>query len=273
MDISRRTILLASATTILFCALPTRAIAPLNDHKDRRIAESLAPSGRLRVAINLGNTVLAQRASSGVLTGISVLLARRLAKRLHLPIDLIPYDAAGKVFAAQEKGEWDLAFLAVQPERAAKIDFSPPYVFIEGTYLVRADGPFRRAADLDRSGVRIAVGRGAAYDLYLSRTLKDAEIVRAPTSPEAVDLFLAGKADAVAGVRQFLEEKASAAQGVRVLPDSFQRIDQAVGVPKGRAAGAAYVRAFIEEMKRSGEIQKDLDATGQAGISVSPTAG
>ena len=270
MTISRRTMILASvASPLLDAARVAAAVLPVGAPDIAQAAQSLAPSGRLRVAINLGNTVLAQRNHAGELTGISVLLARRLAERLKLPTDLISYQAAGMVFDGLDKGEWDLAFLAVQPERASKIDFSPPYVFIEGTYLVRADAPFRHAADLDRKGVRIAVGKGAAYDLYLSRTLKSAELVRAPTSPAAVELFAAQKLDAVAGVRQFLDSSAHATAGARVLPDSFQRIDQAIGVPKGRTAGAAYVRTFIEEMKRSGEIRKDLDATGQVDARVS----
>jgi polar amino acid transport system substrate-binding protein len=217
-------------------------------------ARNLAPGGRLRAAINLGNPVLAQRDAKGELTGTSVVLARALAQRLQLPLDLIPFQAAGAVFEALESGQWDIAFLAIEPERTARIDFSPPYVSIDGTYLVRDDSAFRAVADLDRSGVRIAVGRGAAYDLHLSRTLKQAELVRAPTSAAAIDLFLSSRLEAAAGVRQVLAERAREIPGLRVLEDRFQRIDQAIGVPRGRAVGAAYIRTFLDEMRTAGVI-------------------
>jgi polar amino acid transport system substrate-binding protein len=235
-------------------------------------AHSLAPSGRLRVAINLGNSVLAQRTPAGELTGVSVILAQTLAKRLQVPVDLIPYTAAGMVFDAMDKGAWDVAFLAIEPERATKVDFSPPYVFIDGTYLVRKDSPFQKADDLDRPGIRIAVGRGAAYDLYLSRTLKNAELRRAPTSVAAMQMFVDERLDAAAGVRQALADYAREKPELKVLGDSFSRIDQAIGVPKGRTVGAAYIRAFVEEMKRSGEVRRSLDETGQASAGVSPPA-
>jgi polar amino acid transport system substrate-binding protein len=183
-----------------------------------------------------------------------VVLARALAQRLQLPLDLIPFQAAGAVFEALESGQWDIAFLAIEPERTARIDFSPPYVSIDGTYLVRDDSAFRAVADLDRSGVRIAVGRGAAYDLHLSRTLKQAELVRAPTSAAAIDLFLSSRLEAAAGVRQVLAERAREIPGLRVLEDRFQRIDQAIGVPRGRAVGAAYIRTFLDEMRTAGVI-------------------
>lgn len=236
-------------------------------------AKSLAPTGVLRVAINHGNAVLAQRNAQGELTGVSVILARALAERLKLPIQLIPFGGAGDVFNAQDKGLWDLAFLAIEPERAVKIDFSPPYVILDGTYLVRAGAPFRTVSDLDQPGVRIAVGRGAAYDLFLTRTLKRAELRRVPTGESSIDLLLSDGVEAVAGVRQALVESAQAKPGLRVLDDRFTAIQQAMGTPRGRQAGAAYVSAFIEEMKASGAVRKALDATGQANAVVAPMVG
>lgn len=237
---------------------------------------ALAPSGKLRAAINYGNTVLAQKdEKTGALTGVTVVLARTLAARLGVPLEMIPFPAAGQVFEAMGQNLWDVAFMAVEPERAVKIDFSAPYVSIDGTYLVRASSPYRTVADLDKPGVRVSVARGAAYDLYLSRNLKNAEIVRGATGVEAVDMFLAGKErlDAAAGVRQFLADAARGKPDYRVLADRFSQIDQAMAVPRGRPpAGAAYVRAFVEEMKASGLVRKALDDTGQDAANVAPPA-
>lgn len=233
-------------------------------------ARSLAPTGTLRVAINVSNVVLAQRSAKGELAGVTVVLARALAERLKLPIELVPFETAVDVFNALDKGTMDLGFLAIEPERAAKIDFSPPYVSIDGTYLVRTNSPFQTVSDLDKPGVRIAVGRGAAYDLFLTRALKQAQLVRAPTAAASVDMFVSDRLEAAAGVRQFLVERAAANPGLRVLKDRFTSIEQAMTIPKGREAGLAYVGAFIEEMKASGAVRKALDATGQSGATVAP---
>ena len=265
MPISRRHFVLAAAVLALAGGTARAQTAA-------EAAASLAPGGRLRVAINLGNTVLAQRNSQGELTGVSVILARALAERLKLPLDLIPFQAAGAVFDALEKDGWDLAFLAVEPERATKIDFSPPYVSIDGTYMVRSNSKFRTTADLDQAGVRITAARGSAYDLYLTRSLKHAEIVRSPTSPASMDQFVSDGLDAAAGVRQILEDRARGNPDLLVLKDSFTSINHAVGVPRGRATGAAYVKSFLEEMKASGALRKALETSGQTGVVVVPTA-
>lgn len=223
----------------------------------------LAPRGVLRAAINYGNTVLAQRGADGQPVGVSVALAKALAERLGVPVEFITYDAAGKVFAALEQQAWDLAFLAIEPVRAAQIAFSEPYVIIEGTYLLRADDPAQRVAELDSAGRRIAVGQGAAYDLYLSRTLTQAELVRSSTSALAIEDFVAQRLDAAAGVRQPLEAYAAAHPGYRVMADSFTEIRQAMAVPKGHEAAAAYVQAFLDEQLRNGFVARELAATGQ----------
>jgi len=226
----------------------------------------LAPHGVLRAAINYGNTVLAQRGADGQPVGVSVALAKALAERLGVPVAFITYDAAGKVFAALEQQAWDLAFLAIEPVRAAQIAFSEPYVIIEGTYLLRADDPAQRVAELDSAGRRIAVGQGAAYDLYLSRTLTQAELVRSSTSVLAIEDFVAQRLDAAAGVRQPLEAYAAAHPGYRVLADSFTEIRQAMAVPKGHEAAAAYVQAFLDEHLRNGFVARELAATGQGDV-------
>ncbi|MCM8562268.1 transporter substrate-binding domain-containing protein [Pseudomonas shahriarae] len=233
------------------------------------VRNDLAPSGELQVAINLGNPVLAQRdAVTGRLGGVSVALANELAKELGIAVSLMPYDAAGKVFAALEEGGWDLAFLAIEPVRAQKICFSSPYVSIDGTYLVHAASPFERASDLDMQGHRISVGRGAAYDLYLSRTLQHAELVRADTSASAVDLFLQQGLEAAAGVRQPLERFANSTTGVRVLKDNFTEIRQAMAVPKARRIAAEYIEDFICRLVRSGFVAKLLADSGQGDVRV-----
>lgn len=228
------------------------------------VRKDIAPQGKLRVAINLGNPVLAKLdEKTQVFSGVSVVLANALADELEIAISLTAYDAAGKVFAALEEGAWDLAFLAIEPVRAEKIFFSNPYVCIDGTYLVRTQSKSDRASELDAVGCRIAVGRGAAYDLFLSRTLKNAELVRANTSAAAVDEFLKLGLDAAAGVRQPLERFARSTTGVRVLSDNFTEIRQAMAVPKGRALSAEYVQNFINRCLRSGLVAKALGDSGE----------
>lgn len=237
------------------------------------VLRELAPTGTLRAAINYGNPVLAQREpASGQPQGVSVDLARELARRLDLKLELVTFDAAGHVFDALKSNAWDIAFLARDPVRASEIAFTAPYVIIEASYLVRDDAPYMEVGDLDRMGVRIAVGKGAAYDLYLTRALKHAELVRAATSNEAIELFAAEGLDAAAGVRQPLEAYACTHAGVRVVDGRFTAIEQAMGTPAGRQAAAAYLCEFIEDMKRSGFVAAALERSGQLAASVAPPA-
>jgi len=236
-------------------------------------ARELAPQGKLRAAINLGNPVLAQRdPRTGEPRGVSVELASALGQRLGAPLELVTFDAAGKVFEALRSGAWDVAFLAIEPVRAAEIDFSPPYVLIEGSYLVPAGSTLQSVDEVDRDGVRIAVGEGSAYDLYLSRTLKHARLVRAPTSAGALEGFAAGKVEVAAGIRQALVAYAGSRADLRLIPGRFMSIRQAMGTPKGREAGARYLRRFIEEAKASGFVADALERSGQADAVVAPPA-
>jgi polar amino acid transport system substrate-binding protein len=236
-------------------------------------AQEIAPGGRLRAAINLGNPVLAQKdPATGDPRGVSVDLARELGRRLGVPVDLVQYDAAGKVVEAVRSGAWDVAFLAIDPERAAEISYTAPYVVIEGTYAVPADSPLRRIEDVDREGVRIAVGARSAYDLYLARTLKHARLVRAPTSPAAIELFEKDKLEAVAGVKQPLLRLARGDPRVRVIEGRFMNIEQAMAAPRGRAGAVRYLRAFVEEMKASGSVARSLENSGQRDAVVAPPA-
>ncbi|HEX8740323.1 MAG TPA: transporter substrate-binding domain-containing protein [Casimicrobiaceae bacterium] len=239
---------------------------------DRALVAELAPLGRLRVAINYGNPVLAQRdGGTGQPRGVSVDLANALAARARLDVELVTFDAAAKVFEALRGGAWDVAFLAIDPERAQAMSFTAPYLLIEGTYLVRAKSALRALDDFDRPGVRIAVGRGAAYDLVLTRTLKHAKLVRADTSAAAIELFVTGKLDAAAGVRQPLVAYAAVHPGFRVVDESFTSIRQAMALPRGRERALAYLGSFIEEMTACGFVADALLRSGQAGAAVART--
>ncbi|HWK44595.1 MAG TPA: ABC transporter substrate-binding protein [Stellaceae bacterium] len=236
-------------------------------------AKDLAPSGRLRAAINFGNPVLAQKdPKTGEPQGASVALARELGRQLGVPVDLVPFNEAGAVFEAVKIGAWDIAFLAIDPVRAAGIDFTAPYVVIEGTYLVPAGSALRRIEDVDRDGIQIGVAKGSAYDLYLTRALKHARIIRADNSAGAVALLEQNKVEALAGVKQPLVEYAQAHPETRVIPGRFMEINQAMGVPKGRRAAEAFLRDFVETMKSSGFVARALAASGQADATVAPPA-
>ena len=227
------------------------------------LLSEIAPTGRLRVAVNYGNTVLAQEQPDGTPGGISAALAREVARRLGLEPDFTTYPSAGKVTAALAEAPWDLAFLAVDPKRAETIAFTAPYVRIEGTYLVPASSAYAVCADVDAPGVRVAVGTGTAYDLALTRTAEHVELVRYDTSPAAVEAYLARGTDVVAGVRQPLEQAAAAHEGHRVLPDRFTAIDQAAAVPRARDTAAAYVGDVLRELVASGWVARTLAETGQ----------
>lgn len=234
------------------------------------VSESLAPSGRLRAAINFGNAVLAQRSPAGEPQGISVELAAEIAARLKLPLELVLFDAAGKVFEALERGAWDLAFMAVDPLRSQQIDFTSPYVMIEGTYLVRDESPYHSTRELDAAGVRIAASRGSAYELFLRRKLKHAELICAASPAESFDAFVDGGLEAMASVRQPLAALATAHPGLRVIDDAYMRVDQAIGTPKGRTPAHRWLDAFIAEAKSSGFVRQGLDRSGQADAVVAP---
>jgi polar amino acid transport system substrate-binding protein len=221
--------------------------------------KELAPTGKLRAAINFGNGVL----------------SRELAKRLNVPLEFVTFEAAGKAFEAAKDNKVDVLFVAIEPVRAADVEFSPPYVLIEGTYMVLRESPLKEIADVDRAGVRIAIGRGSAYDLYLTRTLKNATLVRAATGGccAMIDQFRAEKLEAVAGVRQPLVEYAKSHPDVRVMDGRFQEIRQAMGTPKGRLAAAAYLGIFVEEMKASGFVADALKRSNQPDAQVAPAGG
>ena len=215
----------------------------------------MAPSGTLRAAINFGNPILAAKdAATGEPRGVSVDLARELGRRLQIPVELVLFTSAGAVVEAMKTAQVDIAFVAIDPVRGADMLQTPPYVVIEGAYLVRDESPIKTNAEVDRAGNRIVVGNGSAYDLYLSREIKAATLVKAPSSPAVTDLFLAQNAEVAAGVKQQLQADAKRLPGLRLLDGRFMEIRQAMGLPKGREAGARYLSAFVEEVKATGFV-------------------
>jgi polar amino acid transport system substrate-binding protein len=255
---------LASLALLLFYVPGVMA-----NENPRNVAAELAPTGKLRVAINFGNTVLAQRdPAGGAPRGVSA----ELARGLDLAIDYVTFDAAGKVFEAVKTGAWDIAFMAIDPVRSEGIAFTAPYVVIEGIYVVPSSSPLRANEDVDRTGVRVAVARGSAYDLYLTRTLKQAQLIREPSGPEALARFLKDGLEAAAGVKQPMVAFAKEHPDLRVIPGRFMAIEQAMGTLKARELGARYLRKFIEEMKASGFVAEALRRSGQGDATVAPAA-
>jgi polar amino acid transport system substrate-binding protein len=227
------------------------------------IRSELAPTGKLRAAINYNNPLLARRdPASGVLTGLAVDLSRELARRVGVPLEIFAVDAAGKITTSAKDNVWDVGYLAIDPRRANEIEFTAAHVELEGSYLVPADSSLRRIEDVDRPGVRIAVTADSAYDLFLTRALQHAQIVRAVNTPASFELLVAEKLDAVAAVKTALVTAAKRMSGARVLSGHFMTIPQAAGVPKGRPAAARFVRDFIEAMKASGFVADTLRKYG-----------
>jgi polar amino acid transport system substrate-binding protein len=234
---------------------------------------AFAPTGKLRAAINLGNPILAHRLGDGGAGGVSVDLADAFARLLGVDLDLVVVDTAARSVDVVASDAADIGFFAIDPARGAEIAFSAPYVLIEGSNLVKDDSPIRANDDVDRADHRVVVGKGSAYDLFLSRTLLHAQIVRAPSSPAVVDTFLEQGADVAAGVRQQLEADARERPGLRVLDGRFMVIRQAMGVPKRRGDDAsAFLAGFVERMKADGFVAAALSRHGIEGASVAPAA-
>ena len=239
---------------------------------DLQAVAALTPTGKLRASINLGNPILANAdAATGKPFGVSVDLATAFAERLGVGVELVVFDTAGKSVQAVTDDQADIGFFAIDPLRGAGIAFTAAYVLIEGGYLVRDDSPIRDNDEVDRAGRRVVVGKGSAYDLFLTRELRHASIVRAPSSPTVVDTFVEQRAEVAAGVKQQLEADARRIGGLRLLPGRFMVIQQAMGTPKGRGpAAAACLAAFVEEMKASGFVAEALARHGIEGASVAP---
>ncbi|MGN6805547.1 MAG: ABC transporter substrate-binding protein [Trinickia sp.] len=236
--------------------------------------DAFAPTGKLRASINLGNPILANvDPKTGEPFGVSIDLARAFAERLGVELELVVFDSAGKSVQAVGEERADFGFFAVDPLRGEKIAFTAPYVLIEGFYLVHQDSPIQTNDEVDQPHNRVVVGKGSAYDLFLTRELKKAPIVRAPTSPAVVQTFLEQGLEVAAGVKQQLEADARQIAGLRLLGERFMVIQQAMGVPKSRGQPAALALGeFVEEMKTSGFVADALRKHGIVGASVAPAA-
>jgi polar amino acid transport system substrate-binding protein len=233
----------------------------------------LAPSGTLRVGLNMSNFLLTGKdPATGEVRGVAVDLGRELAQRLGVKVDFIQHPNPGALADAAKAGAWDVGFLGAEPQRAKEIDFSPAYVEIEATYLVQKDSPLKAIADVDRTGVRIITNERAAYELWLTRNLKHATLITEKGPDNAFRRFVDEKLDALAGLRPRLMTDKDKLPGSRILDGNFTAIQQAAGTPKGRPAGAAYLKAFIEDVKASGLVAKAIEKNNVRGLTVAAKA-
>jgi polar amino acid transport system substrate-binding protein len=231
--------------------------------------EELTPTGKLRVGVNLGNFLLVDKdPATGALRGVVPDLAADLARRLGTTAELITYPGAGQVADAAGSGAWDVGFIGAEPQRAAVIEFTLAYVEIPATYLVPAGSPIRAIEEVDRPGVRIATAARSAYDLYLSRNLKRAQLVRAEGLPASYDLFVKEKLDALSGLLPRLVSDVARLPGARILEGKFTAVQQAIGTPKARTAAAAYLREFVADVKSSGLVANLIAKHKVKGITV-----
>jgi polar amino acid transport system substrate-binding protein len=233
----------------------------------------LAPSGRLRVGLNTQNFLLVTSHAPGAEPrGPAPDLARELGRQLGVPIDFVLFDTAGKLADGVKTGAWDVAFLAAEPQRAGEIAFTAAYLEIPATYLVPAGSPLRTLADVDREGVRIAVADKSAYELYLSRTIEHATLVRAQGIEGSLQVFLAEKLEALSGLKPRLLMDVEQLPGARLLDGQFTAVQQAIGTPKARQTAAALLRRFVEDAKASGFVAQAIARNGVKGVSVAPPA-
>jgi polar amino acid transport system substrate-binding protein len=232
--------------------------------------KELTPTGKLRVGVNLGNFLLVQRNADGGIRGIVPDLAQELARRLGVAAELRQYEKVGEVADGAKKGEWDVAFIGAEPQRAADIDFTEPYVEIEATYLVPPGSAIKSVDEVDRQGVRIAVAGRSAYHLWLERNVKHAELVIGDNIEGSYQRFVKEKLEALAGLKPRLLEDVAKLPGARILEGRFTSVQQAIGTPKGRPQGAAYLRQFAEDIKSSGMVARLIERHGARGLSVAP---
>ena len=231
----------------------------------------LAPTGKLRAGINFSNLLLVNKdGGDGAPRGVVIEVARELARRLSAPLKIVGFESPGAVADAATTGAWDVAFIAADPARAKHIEFTPAYVTIEATYLVRSDSPIRTQADIDRGGVRISVSDKSAYDLFLTRSLKHAQLVRADGTENSFERFVSDRLDAMAGLRGMLLDYAEGDARYRLLDGSFTSAQQAIGTPRQRNAAASYLRDFVHDMKQSGFLADVLRSQNARGLAIAP---
>jgi polar amino acid transport system substrate-binding protein len=233
----------------------------------------LAPTGVLRAAINLGNFLLVTgRSPDGDPTGVAPDMAREIADRLGVPVKYVPYKTPGELADAAGTGAWDIGLIGAEPQRAEKIAFTPAYVEIEATYLVPAGSPLKTIADVDKKGVRIAVTARSAYELWMARNIKNAELVRTTSLDSAFEQFVRDKLDALAGLKPRLLSDVGKLPGARILDGQFTAVQQAVGTARSNAEGAAFLFKLVEEAKDSGLVGRLIERHKVVGLSVAPPA-
>ena len=239
-----------------------------------QIARSeLAPTGTLRVGVNMSNFLLTRTdEATGKPAGLAVDLGRELARRLDLPVEIIPYPNPGALADAAKSRVWDVGFLGAEPQRANEIDFTAAYVEIEATYLVPPGSALKSIEDVDREGLRIAVPTKSAYELYLTRSLKHAKLVHEKGADNALKRFVDDKLDALAGLKPRLVTDQEKLPGSRLIDGRFTAVQQAAGTPKGRIAAAQYLREFIEDVKASGLVAKLIERNNVRGLTVAAKA-
>ena len=237
------------------------------------VRADLAPTGKLRAAINYGNFILATKdRATGESRGVAVDLTQEVGKGLGVPVEIVPYDSVAVMGDAAPSGVWDIAFLGSDPAREKIMSFTAAYLEIEATYLVPGGSPLRTAAEVDREGVRVAAPARANYELYLSRNLKRAQLVSTAGADAAFELLTSGKVDALAGLTQGLVGLAPKLPGARLVEGRFMGVQQSIAVPKGKDAGLRYLRQVVEDAKRSGLVARAIERTGAKGVSVAPPA-
>jgi polar amino acid transport system substrate-binding protein len=236
------------------------------------VRADLAPGKTLRAGLNFSNFLLTGRDAAGNPKGIAVDIAREIGRRLDLPVEFVAYDSPGKLADAATSGRWDIGFLGAEPARAGEIAFTAAYLEIEASYLVPPGSPLLRIADVDREGIRISVSARSAYDLYLSRHLRHAQLIRSDGLDASFERFVGDKLDALAGLRPRLVQDAAKIPGSRILDGRFTAVQQAIGTPKSRTAAAAWLRAFVEEAKSSGFVAEVIRRNGVSGVSVAGPA-
>jgi polar amino acid transport system substrate-binding protein len=229
--------------------------------------KELAPTGRLRAGMNTGNTLYTTKdAATGELRGVSVDLMGELAKRLGVPLQMVVHATPGEVADAVDQGTWDVTILAIEPARAAKIAFSPPISEIEATYAVHGNSPLRSVAQVDAAGVRIAAPDKAGYELFLTRTLKSATLVRTKSFAASIELFNANGADAIAALKPNLLDSMAQLRDARMLEGRFMTVNHGLGTPRARSAATAYLKAFVEDINASGFMARSIGRHGVKGL-------
>ena len=231
----------------------------------------LAPTGVLRAAINLSNFLLVtSRSAAGDPEGVAPDMAREVASRLGVPVRYVPFKTPGELADAADTGAWDIGLIGAEPQRATKIAFTAAYCEIEATYLVPEGSHLKAIADVDQRGVRIAVTGRSAYGLWLDRNIQKATLVRSDTLDSAYDQFVREKLDALAGLRPRLLSDVKKLPGARILDGQFTAVQQAIGTARQNAAGAAFLRSFVEEAKASGLVARLIARHKVVGLSVAP---